>query len=96
MTSGWKSASAAFIAAASAISARIHRHERIEIARIGELIDDKDMMVGGGYGMPHEGGADEPCSTRHQETLRHQAPVPTNAAVCRFFAGNARSAAADG
>ena len=72
----------------------LHRHERIEIARVGELIDDKDMMVGGGDGMPHEGGADEPCPTRHQETL--QAPVPTNAAVCRFFAGNARSAAADG
>jgi hypothetical protein len=50
----------------------LHRHERIEIARIGELIDDKDMMVGGGDGMPHEGGADEPCPTRHQKASSHQ------------------------
>ena len=62
----------------------LHRRQRIEIARIGELVDDKDMMVGGGNGMPHEGGADEPCPARHQKTLRHQAPVPANAAVCRF------------
>jgi hypothetical protein len=50
----------------------LHRHERIEIARIGELIDDKDMMVGGGDGMPHEGGADEPCPTRDQKASSHQ------------------------
>ena len=65
----------------------LHRRERIEIAGIGELVDDKDMMVGGGKGMPHEGGANEPCPTRHQKTLRHQAPVPTNATVCRFPLG---------
>ena len=65
----------------------LHRHERIEIARIGELIDDKDMMVGGGDGMPHEGGADEPCPTRHQKALRHQAPVPDERGSLPFSFG---------
>src|SRR5262245_31128795 len=63
----------------------LHRRKRGEVAGVGELVDDEDVMVGGGNGMPHEGGADKSCPSCHQKTLPHQVPVPANAVVCPFF-----------
>ena len=72
----------------------LYRRQRIEVAGVGKLVEDKGVMADG-EGMPHEGGADKTCPARHQKTLRHQAPVPTNE-VCRFPWGNARSAPVKG
>ena len=53
----------------------LDRRKRIEIAGIGELVDDKDVVLGSGKRMPNKGGADEPCPARHQKTLCHRGPV---------------------
>ena len=49
------------------------------------MVAQFDMVVRGGNGMPHEGGADEPCPARHQKTLRHQALVPVEHGSLPFF-----------
>ena len=61
----------------------LDRLQRVEVARVGQLVDDEDIMAGRGEDMPHQGGADESCPARHQKTLRHQAPIPAYAKVCR-------------
>ena len=60
--------------------ARIVRHgrERVEIARIGELVDDQHLMRRVADEVAHHRRADEAGAAGDEDTLRHHAPSYLN------------------
>ena len=48
----------------------IHRSQVFRVARIGELVQADDGVIGVGFGhVAHEVAANEACPTRHEEIL---------------------------
>src|SRR5215213_4417995 len=55
-----------------------HGHKRVEIARIGQLVDHENLMLGISDDVAHQRGADEAGAAGHEDALEHQLPSYLN------------------